>query len=222
VIRATVDWGTRNREPFWADAHFTSPPHARGLVILAHHDLDDSQAYLRLRITEHLAAYGIASCTVGLTGHEEHVVGRMVIDVETLAERLDAIRQFMAEMDETRGLPIAIFGQDYCGAAAMAVAAARSKEIRAVGTYCGRPDLVRFCLAQIRTPTLLVVPGRDPQLLGHNERAFDLLECPSQMAVIRNATRSLSEAGAAHACRCLIRRWCENHLVRKRKTLSTR
>jgi hypothetical protein len=32
--------------------------------------------------------------------------------------------------------------------------------------------------------------------------------------VIGNATRSLREVGAAHACRYLIRRWCQLHVAR--------
>jgi hypothetical protein len=138
----------------------------------------------------------------------------MILDIEMLADRMRNVVEFMAEFDETCGLPMAVFGEDYCGAAAMMVAADRPDCVKAVGAYCGRPDLARVYLSRVSVPTLLVVPGRDRDLLARNESTFGALGCASQIAVIGNATDSLCEAGAMHACRYLIRRWCEHHVVR--------
>jgi hypothetical protein len=99
----------------------------------------------------------------------------------------------------------------------MMIAAESLSGVKVAGAYCGRPDLAGLQLPQVRTATLLIVPGRDADLLARNEHAFSKLECPSQIAVISNATRSLREAGATHACRYLIRRWCQKHAIGDRR-----
>jgi putative phosphoribosyl transferase len=213
VIRAASDWTSETQQPFWANAAFILPRHPRALVVLAHHDSAAKQAGIRRQIAEHLAAHQLGTCTVDLTEPDEHYAGRMVVDVETLCERLRGVVQFVSEWDDTRGLPIAVFGEDYCAAAAMMVAAESLSGVKVAGAYCGRPDLAVLQLPQVRTATLLIVPGRDAELLARNERAFSKLECPSQIAVISNATRSLREVGATHACRYLIRRWCQKHAI---------
>jgi hypothetical protein len=145
----------------------------------------------------------------------------MALDVETLSDRLRGVVQFVAEMQETRGLPVAVFGEEDCAAAAMIVAAERLPGVAVAGAYCGRPDLAVLQLPQVRVATLLIVPGRDSDLLDRNERAFSKLACASQIAVIGNATRSLREAGAIHACRYLIRRWCQKHALRESRALAS-
>jgi hypothetical protein len=213
VIRAAANWTSEAQEPFWANAAFFLPRNPRSLVVLAHHDAAGNQARMRRLIAEHLSAHGLATCTVDLTSDCEHFAGRMIVDVETLFDRLRSVVHFVAEWDDTRGLPIAVFGEDYCAAAAMMVAAESLTCVKVAGAYCGRPDLAGLQLSEVRTATLLIVPGRDSELLARNERAFSKLDCPSQIAVIGNATRSLREAGAVHACRYLMRRWCQKHAI---------
>jgi putative phosphoribosyl transferase len=213
VIRAVSDWTQDVREPFWVNANLCLPRKTVALVVLAHNELGEQRKQLRRKIAEHLAGHQFACCTVGLTKGDEHVAGRMILDTETLADRFRGVVEFLAQWEATRGLSMAIFGEDYCGAAAMMVAADGMDGVKAVGAYCGRPDLARLYLPRVSVPTLLVVPGRDRELLARNEGAFGALACASQIAVIGNATRSLCEAGAMHACRYLIRRWCEYHVA---------
>jgi hypothetical protein len=213
VIRAVSDWTQEIRNPVWLNAKLCVPYNATALVILAHNEIGEQRKLLRKKISEHLAGHRLACCTVGLTREDEHVSRRMILDTETLANRLRDVVAFMTQSDETRGLPMAIFGEDYCGAAAMMVAGDRTNGVKAVGAYCGRPDLARLYLPEVPLPTLLIVPGRERDLVERNENAFGALTCASQIAVIGNATRSLCESGAVHACRYLIRRWCENHVA---------
>jgi putative phosphoribosyl transferase len=184
-----------------------------GLIIIAHCAAAGQNRRLRRQMVEYLTQHRLACCTVPLTGEDEHLAGRMLVDVETLTDRLEGVVKFMRQLDETSGLPTAIFGEHDCGAAALLAAARLGNSIEAAGAYCGRPDRVRYEIPQIQAPTLLVVPGREPDLVAQNEAAFEQLECPSQLAVIRNATRRLNEAGAIGACCHLIRRWCERHVV---------
>jgi hypothetical protein len=212
MIRAVHEHSHELFEPCWVNAQLILPALPCGLVVLVHNDHPDPSCANRRHLAEHLASYRLATCTVDLTKSDEHVAGRLTVDIETLADRLRGVVRFMSEWDDTRGLPIAIFGEGVCGAATLMVAADGMPVIKAAGVYCGRPELARFHLAQVRVPILLVAPGRDDDLVDRNERAFKELACPSQFAVIGNATRCLREVGAAGACQFLIRRWCEQYL----------
>jgi hypothetical protein len=217
VIRAISEWAQEVRQPFWATATLTGPRNPTGLVVLAHHDSRQRRRRLRRNIAEHLARHRLACCTVDLTDSTEYLGGRMMVDLETLADRFRGVVEFLSQLDETQDLPVGIFGEDWCGAAALMVAADRMERVKAAGTYCGRPDLARLYLPRVQVPTLLVVPGCDQDLLAKNEAVFESLECPSQIAVIGNATRSLCETQSIQACRYLIRRWCEHHVVSGRR-----
>ena len=213
MIRAVADWTQETREPFWASANLCLPCNPVALAVLAHNEQGELRKQLRRQISEHLAEHNVACCTVGLTNADEHVAGRMILDVETLADRMRGVVEFMSNWQETQMLPMALFGEDYCAAAVLIVASEGLHYVKAVGTYCGRPDLARIYLSRVEAPTLLVVPGRDRELVERNEQAFAALVCASQIAVIGNATRRFCETGAAHACRYLIGRWCESYVA---------
>jgi len=198
-------------QPSWVNARVRLPREPLGLVLLVHNQHPSREAPICEQIASSLVNERLAICTVGLTHANEHVRGRMILDVESLTDRLVGVVTFMRCWEETSDLPIAIFGHDVCAAAAIAVAANAPPGLCVVGSFCGRPDLARIQLPMVSVPTLLVVPGRDREMLERNEQAFAALNCPSQIAVIGNATCALREAGAVAACRYLIRRWCEQH-----------
>ncbi len=202
-------------QPSWVSARIRLPREPLGLVLLVHNQHPSQQAQVCEQIAGNLVNQQLATCTVGLTHANEHVRGRMILDVESLTERLAGVVTFLQHWDETFGLPLALFGQDMSAAAAIAVAASAPRGLRVVGSFCGRPDLARIQLPMVSVPTLLVVPGRDHEILERNEQAFAALNCPSQIAVIGNATRTLREPGALGACRYLIRRWCDQHFVQR-------
>ncbi len=170
VIRAVAEWTNDTEEQFWASASMSLPRHAKAIVVLAHHEALSPENQVRKQIAEHLSGHQLATCTVGLTNPDEHVAGQMILDAETLAERLRGVVAFLANCDGTCKLPVALFGEDYCGAAAMMVAAEGHDCVKVAGAYCGRPELARIYLPRVRAATLLVVPGLDRELLEGNER----------------------------------------------------
>jgi putative phosphoribosyl transferase len=178
-----------------------------------HNEHPAREAQVCEQIGSSLVDRRLGLCTVGLTHANEHVRGRVILDVESLTERLSGVITFLRHWHETAELPLAIFGEDLCAASALAIAANPPPELRVVGSFCGRPDLAKLQLPLVSVPTLLVVPGADRDILQRNEAAFAALNCPSQIAVIGHATRSLGEEGAVGACRYLMRRWCEQYLL---------
>ena len=68
--------------------------------------------------------------------------------------------------------------------------------IAAVVSRGGRPDLAAPRLAEVTAPTLLIVGGRDEQVLGLNRDAERQLRCISRIAVVPGATHLFEEPGA--------------------------
>ena len=64
------------------------------------------------------------------------------------------------------------------------------------GLSRGRPDLAGPALEQVRTPTLLIVGGRDLEVLALNKAAAARLSGPVEIAVVPGATHLFEEPGA--------------------------
>jgi len=78
----------------------------------------------------------------------------------------------------------------------------------------GRPDLAATRLASVRAPTLLIVGGRDQEVLELNRQAQDQLRCPSRLHVVPGATHLFEEPGALSAVANLARGWFAEHMAR--------
>jgi dienelactone hydrolase len=134
-----------------------------------------------------------------------------VFDVALLAERLLAAIQFVTSLEQTRHLPVGVFGAS-TGAAAALVAAARDPRVAAVVSRGGRPDLAGRKLAAVHAPTLLIVGGADTEVLALNERAYALLGCEKRLAVVPGATHLFEEPGTLDEAARLAAEWFAKHL----------
>lgn len=114
-------------------------------------------------------------------------------------------------------LPIGLFGASTGAAAALVAAAERPEDVSAVVSRGGRPDLAhsaeglsagsaepsarsagsaQSALARVRAATLLLVGGRDEQVLRLNEQAMEHLGGPAELRVVPGATHLFEEPGA--------------------------
>jgi putative phosphoribosyl transferase len=71
----------------------------------------------------------------------------------------------------------------------------------------GRPNLAGSRLAEVTTPTLLIVGGADEQVLELNRQAEQALAGPSRLEVVPNATHLFVEPGAMEHVVDLARDW---------------
>lgn len=188
------------------------PVGAFGLAALFYRAGASRRAPVQQAIAEALSALGLAVCVVDLLDAEEAEDLTLIGQVGLLAERMDLALDVIAQRADTRKLPIALISADESVAAAIAVANLRSGQIGTVVGCYGRPDLAPIDLASVTVPTLLVVPSKERQLVMHNERVFEVLNCPSQLAVIVGASRQFSEPGTQVACEYVVGQWCERHL----------
>jgi putative phosphoribosyl transferase len=76
-----------------------------------------------------------------------------------------------------------------------------------------RRDLAGRALALVRTPTLLIVGGRDEQVLELNRAAFAQLSCEKRLEIVPGATHLFEEPGALDQVARLAREWFQRHLT---------
>jgi len=148
-----------------------------------------------------------------LTADEERidaVTRELRFDIELLVRRLLAVTDWLVgEQDGAR--PAAYFGASTGAAAALLAAARTTHAIAAIVSRGGRPDLAGEALADVRSPTLLIVGAMDHDVLELNRRAFDLLECKKRLAVVPDATHLFEEPGTLEQAATLARDWFLAH-----------
>jgi pimeloyl-ACP methyl ester carboxylesterase len=94
------------------------------------------------------------------------------------------------------------------------VAAARRPEnLGAVVSRGGRPDLAWNDLPAVEAPTLLIVGGRDEEVLDLNEKALARLRCAKELAIVPGATHLFPEPGTLEEVARLASDWFARYLA---------
>jgi dienelactone hydrolase len=190
------------------------PPDPVGVVVFAHGSGSSRHSGRNRAVAAYLRGQGLATLLVDLlTPDEEREdvrTGRLRFDIGLLAGRVaDAVR-WCGDDARTAGLPVGLFGAS-TGAAAALVAAA-DVPVGAVVSRGGRPDLAHAALGRVRVPTLLVVGGRDHQVLDLNRAAAARLGGPWVLEVVEGATHLFEEPGALDRVARLAAGWFRRHL----------
>jgi len=77
----------------------------------------------------------------------------------------------------------------------------------------GRPDLAMSRLADVTSPTLLIVGGEDAAVLELNRSALALLHAPSSLSVVEGAGHLFEESGTLAEAAILARDWFVRFLL---------
>jgi putative phosphoribosyl transferase len=137
-----------------------------------------------------------------------------VFDIPLLAARLTAVTAWLRRQPDARDAPIGYFGASTGAAAALWAAARPDADVTAIVSRGGRPDLAGARLASVRAPTLLIVGGRDQQVLDLNRQAQDQLQCDNRLDVVADATHLFEEPGALAAVAGLAGDWFTEHMAK--------
>jgi dienelactone hydrolase len=137
---------------------------------------------------------------------------RNVFDIPLLASRLREATEWLGADGDVAGFDIGYFGAS-TGAAAALVAAADRKDVKAVVSRGGRPDLAGPVLPEVTAPTLLIVGGADTEVLALNRQALAAMTCEKKLDVVPGATHLFEEPGTLEAVIGLARQWFVDHLA---------
>lgn len=182
------------------DGDLVEPPGAAGVVVFAHGSGSSRHSPRNRMVAARLQAAGYATLLMDLLTAEEEQIDERTrtfrFDIPRLASRLVGAIRWLSERRDTSQLPVVLFGASTGAAAALIAAAEVPDQVRLVISRGGRPDLAGPALEQVRTPTLLIVGGRDLEVLALNKAAAARLSGPVEIAVVPGATHLFEEHGA--------------------------
>jgi dienelactone hydrolase len=205
------------------DGDLEVPAGAAGVVLFAHGSGSSRHSPRNRQVAAALRQAGLATLLLDLlTAAEEELdraTAELRFDVGMLAERLVAAVDWLLAEAATAGLAVGAFGASTGAGAALVAAVERPQAVAAVVSRGGRPDLAGAALAQVRAPTLLIVGGRDRQVLDLNRAALAELPPSSRLEVVPDATHLFEEPGALDQVARLAAAWFTRHLVRGRRPL---
>jgi putative phosphoribosyl transferase len=188
------------------------PPTAQGVVLFAHGSGSSRMSPRNRQVAAVLEDANVATFLFDLLDDAEAADRRLVFDIGLLARRLMAATDRVAAEPDAEGLPVGYFGAS-TGAAAALVAAAERPDTRAVVSRGGRPDLAGDALARVRAPTLLIVGGRDIEVLQLNEQALARLPGEKRLEIVPGATHLFEEPGTIGRVAELAARWFSSRLA---------
>lgn len=204
--------------PVGLEGTLALPRGASALVAFAHGSGSSRLSPRNARVAEALREHRLGTLLFDLLTEEEAEDREKVFDIPLLAERLLLATRWLADRRETCDLSLGYFGASTGAAAALVAAARGEREIGAIVSRGGRPDLARSALSQVRAPTLLIVGSRDPTVLKLNEEALAELRCPKELAVVPGATHLFEEPGTLEEVMDLASRWFADHLIPREPT----
>lgn len=176
----------------------TLPDDATGLVLFAHGSGSSRHSPRNQAVATHLNDRGFATLLLDLLTPAEDqtdaITRRHRFDIPLLAHRLTGAAHWLTA--RTTDLPLGLFGASTGAAAALTAAATRPHRVVSVVSRGGRPDLADHALPHVQAPVLLLVGGRDTQVLELNREAAGLLHAGHRVQTVPGATHLFEEPGA--------------------------
>jgi pimeloyl-ACP methyl ester carboxylesterase len=194
---------------------FLAGPEDAGLVIFAHGSGSSRFSSRNIAVAAHLNDRGLATLLFDLLTAAEQEIDAVTrehrFDIDLLTRRLAGAIDWALE--RAPGRAIGLFGASTGAAAALRAAAARPAAVRAVVSRGGRPDLAGDALGRVAAPTLLIVGGRDEQVLALNREAAAQMAAPVTIEVVPGATHLFPESGAMERVEELAGAWLAERLA---------
>jgi len=205
--------------PVELEGNLGLPPEPAGVVLFAHGSGSSRHSPRNRYVARVLREARLATLLIDLLTAEEEIAEartrHLRFDIGLLAERLVGATRWLAGEPATADLPVGYFGASTGGGAALVAAAEVPDRVAAVVSRGGRPDLAGEALSRVRTPTLLLVGGRDTTVLSLNQEALAQLAAPEkQLAVVPKATHLFEEPGALEEVARLASDWFRRYLRR--------
>ena len=198
-------------QPSGLPGRLVLPAPPTGLVLFAHGSGSSRHSPRNAAVASVLHESWIGTLLFDLLTEQEATDRVNVFDVALLAERLLAAVRYVTGLEQTRHLPLGLFGAS-TGAAAALLAAAVEPRVSAVVSRGGRPDLAGRKLRVVHAPTLLIVGGDDTEVLELNMQALAQLDCEKQLAIVPGATHLFEEPGTLEEAARLAAEWFARHM----------
>jgi len=189
------------------------PENPRGIVLFAHGSGSSRLSPRNNFVARELRAAKLGTLLIDLLTREEDQTYETRFDISLLTDRLADAAQWLRGYPATKNLALGLFGASTGAAAALRVAADFPKQIAAVVSRGGRPDLTgNERLARVAAPTLLIVGGHDFGVIDLNQETYDKLKCEKELTIVPGATHLFEEPGALEKVASIAASWFAQHL----------
>ena len=192
------------------------PNEATGIVLFAHGSGSSRFSPRNQYVARVIREAGVGTLLFDLLTREEEAIDtltrRVRFDISLLARRLVDVTNWLARHPETSQFRPGYFGSSTGGGAALVAAAALGEKVGAVVSRGGRPDLAGDALPLVKAPTLLVVGGRDYQVIEMNREALTQLRCEKNLEIVPGATHLFEEPGTLAQVAHLAADWFRKYL----------
>ncbi|HSJ51256.1 MAG TPA: alpha/beta family hydrolase [Actinomycetota bacterium] len=189
------------------------PNEPSAIVVFAHGSGSSRRSPRNVAVADRLNRSGLATLLFDLLTEAEAAEREHVFDIDLLATRLRGAVRWVGRRAELTDVPVALFGASTGAAAALVASASLHNELAAIVSRGGRPDLAGDALERVTVPTLLIVGGKDRQVLELNREARARLAGPSELEVVAGAGHLFEEPGALERVADLAAEWITDHLA---------
>ena len=183
-----------------------------GLIVFSDNCTRDIRNVRNLFFARVLRLYGLGTLMCDLLTEREAHERRNSQDIQLLGSRLVEFLAWIDNRKDLAGIPIGLLGASAGAAAALSVAARDDVHVGAIVSRAGRPDLAQKDLPLVRAATLLIVGGKDPDMVEANRSAMNALKCQKRLDIIPHATHLFTEPGTLDVAAGLAGHWFEQHL----------
>ena len=223
VLEAIADPGTRMpsvesvRIPAGSvelPGELTVPAATRGLIVFVHGSGSSRLSPRNRQVAAALNRAGFATLLFDLLTGAEDLRRDARFDIARLTTRLEHALDWVASRPALAALPLGLFGASTGSAVALRAAASGRHEVAAVVSRGGRPDLAgEEMLERVHAPTLLIVGGRDTDVLALNEAAGAHLAGARRIDVVAGAGHLFEEYGTLAQAADRAAGWFLQHLT---------
>lgn len=191
------------------------PENAIGIVVFSHGSGSSRFSPRNKMVGELMQQHGIGTLLFDLLTEEEDQIYENRFNIDLLVSRLIDATEWLMQYKDTKKLPLGYFGASTGAASALRAAAYFGKNVKAVVSRGGRPDLALNALPMVTAPTLLIVGQLDVPVIKMNKLAFDQLKSEKEMKIIPGATHLFEEPGKLMEVSDMAIAWYKEHLVKK-------
>jgi len=183
------------------------------VVIFAHGSASSRHSPRNRFVAHALHEAGIGTLLFDLLTREEDMEYERRFDIGLLTLRLEKVTRWLKQQPEGLKAKIGYFGASTGAAAALKAAADLGKDISAVVSGGGRPDLAGDALGRVEAPTLLTVGGLDDTVIQLNREAYRMMRGIKELKIVPGATYLLEEPGTFEEVALLAVTWFKKYLA---------
>jgi pimeloyl-ACP methyl ester carboxylesterase len=188
------------------------PRDANSIIVFVHGSGSSRFSPRNNFVAEVLRSHGFGVLLMDLLTAMEEESAKKRFDIDLLTHRLVSAREWLKVQEGLSHLKTGLFGASTGSAAALKLAALLGKDIGAVVSRGGRPDLAEEELPKVVSPTLLIVGGNDPAVLELNEMAFSRMQSVKKLEIVPGATHLFEEPGTLEQVAYLAKDWFARYL----------